>query len=113
MNKYYAKKKVIDGYTFDSIKEARRYGELKCLLKAGAIRDLEVHKTFNLIPKQTDERGKVIERKIDYIADFAYLQDGKIVVEDVKSAVTRKKPEYILKRKMMLYFHGIRIREVT
>lgn len=45
-------------------------------------------------------------------AQYAYTeQDGEMVVEDVKSPATRKKPEYVLKRKMMLFFHGIRIRE--
>ena len=112
MNKYHAQKAKVDGYTFDSRKEAERYLVLKCLLKTGKIRDLEVHKTFHLIPKQTDEHGKVLERKCDYIADFVYVKDGQIVVEDVKSPVTRKKPEYILKRKMMLYFHGISVTEI-
>lgn len=112
-NKYNAKKTKVDGFTFDSLKEAERYLVLKCLLKAGKIRDLEVHKTFHLIPKQTDEHGKVLERKCDYIADFAYVKDGQIIVEDVKSPITRAKPEYVLKRKMMLFFHGIRIKEVT
>ena len=110
-NKYRAKKTVIDGYTFDSRKEAARYKELKCLLKSGIIQNLEIHKTFHLLPKQTDSKGRVLERKCDYIADFAYTQDGEMVVEDVKSPATRKKPEYVLKRKMMLFFHGIKIRE--
>ena len=44
-----------------------------------------------------------------YIADFAYMQDGKYIVEDTKGVKT---PEYVIKRKLMLWLQGIRIREV-
>ena len=53
----------------------------------------------------------MIERPVKYIADFSYTKDGETVVEDVKSAAT-KTPEYILKRKMMLWEFGIEVKEV-
>lgn len=65
---------------------------------------------FDLLPAQYDERtGKLIERGVRYVADFVYQTDGFTVVEDTKGMRTK---DYVLKRKMMLYFHGIRIQEV-
>lgn len=80
MNKYNAKKAEIDGITFDSKKEARRYAELKLLLRGGEIRDLRLQVEYELIPKQAGERA------CNYIADFVYqdVRTGETVVEDVK-----------------------------
>ena len=98
--------------TFDSHKEARRYQELRLMERAGLIRNLRMQFPFVLIPEQKDENGKLLERAVTYKADFMYLtRDGKIVVEDVKSEATRTR-EYIIKRKLMLKVHGIRIKEV-
>ena len=91
-------------------KEANRYQELLLLERAGAIKNLSRQVKFVLIPSQRDEvTGKVVERECSYRADFEYTEDGKTVVEDVKGFRTK---EYILKRKMMLWKYGIRIREV-
>lgn len=112
MNKYHARKWELDGKTFDSHKEARRYQELRYLLRAGVISSLERQTRFLLIPAQKDESGKVIERAVTYLADFTYWdENGNYIVEDVKSEATRTR-EYILKRKLLLYQYGIRIREV-
>lgn len=120
-SKYGAEKTVIDGITFDSRKEARRFAELKLLEKAGEIVELRRQVKFVLIPAQREPdtvgkrggiiKGKLIEREVAYIADFVYFDNDlqKVVVEDTKGIRT---PEYIVKRKMMLYFHGIRITEV-
>lgn len=121
-NKYYAKKTMFNGIEFDSRKEARRYSELLLLQRAGAIRDLELQKKFVLIPAQyeTYERyGKkgqrlqdgqrLVEKECAYLADFVYKEDGKTIVEDTKGIKTK---DYIIKRKLMLYVHGIRIKEV-
>lgn len=108
--KYNNKKITVDGQIFDSKKEANRYKELRLLEKAGAIKDLRMQVKFTLIPAQRDEAtGKVVERECSYKADFVYDEDGKAVVEDVKGFRTK---EYIIKRKLMLYQYGIRIREV-
>jgi len=57
-------------------------------------------------------RKRVIEREAVYTADFTYvLPDGSLVVEDVKSEYTRKEKDYVLRRKLMLYRHGIKIKE--
>lgn len=108
--KYNNKKVTVNGQVFDSKKEANRYKELLLLEKAGEIQDLRMQVKFTLIPSQRDEAtGKVIERDCSYKADFVYSEDGKTVVEDVKGYRTEG---YIIKRKLMLYQYGIRIREV-
>ena len=108
--KYNNKKITVDGQIFDSKKEANRYKELRLLEKAGEIHDLRMQVKFTLIPAQRDEAtGTVVERECSYKADFVYEEDGKTVVEDVKGFRTK---EYIIKRKLMLYQYGIRIREV-
>lgn len=123
-SKYSNRKVIIDGIKFDSWKEARRYRELKLLLLAGEIIGLEMQVKFELIPAQygspcgvytrgakkgQPKKGKCIEQSVVYVADFVYWQDGRRVVEDTKGMRTK---DYIIKRKLMLYVHGIRIKEV-
>lgn len=124
--KYNASKCVVDGITFDSRKEAKRYCELKLLEKGNVIRDLRLQVEFELLPNQyaTEKRygknGKplkdkkvLLERKCSYIADFVYIlnETNETIVEDAKSKITRT-PVYLLKRKLMLYRYGVRIKEV-
>lgn len=120
-SKYGAEKLTYNGETFDSKRELRRYRELELMLKAGAICDLKRQVRFELIPAQYEpdiitktgkrKRGKIIERKCEYIADFVYfdLEKRETIVEDTKGFPTK---DYIIKRKLMLYVHGIRITEV-
>ena len=110
-SKYHAKKIEWNGERFDSKKEFIRYQELLLLQRAGKISNLERQVKIPLLPSQKDENGKVIERAVTYIADFVYfdIEQNKTIVEDTKGFKT---PEYILKRKMMLYINHIMIREV-
>lgn len=150
--KYGNKKITIDGIEFDSRKEAERYSELKLLERAGEIKDLELQKSFELIPayyeeiptgeiyKAGEKKGQqkykrvCIEKAVTYKADFVYKEpiesivceslycddknvkdivkkktEWETVVEDTKGFKTK---EYIIKRKLMLHVHGIRIKEV-
>jgi hypothetical protein len=114
MSKYHNKKVVFNNIKFDSKFEAKRYGELLLLQKAGAITNLELQKTFELIPTQYEtlangKRGKCLERAVTYKADFVYMENGIQVVEDVKGMKTK---DYIIKRKLMLHKYGIKIKEV-
>ena len=105
----YHNKKV---YGFDSKKEKRRFDELKILQRVGEISDLKTQVPFELIPTQKGADGKTLERPVKYIADFTYTdKNGRFVVEDVKSPVTRTK-DYVIKRKLMLFIHKIRIQEI-
>lgn len=107
--KYGNRKTVVDGITFDSRAEARRYQELRLLERAGQISDLRLQVCYPLIPVQRLSNGNA-ERAVVYVADFTYFDDrGQLVVEDVKGA---RPKEYIIKRKLMKYFHDIEIKEV-
>lgn len=107
-SKYHAKKITRDGITYDSIKEYSRHQELLLLERAGAILGLKRQVRFELIPSQRYD-GKVIERPCFYVADFVYQENGQTIVEDTKGFKTK---DYIIKRKLMMYLCGIRIREV-
>lgn len=97
---------------FDSVKEFKRYLLLREEEKCGRIRNLQRQVKFELIPKQTDSKGKLLERACYYIADFVYEKKGKQVVEDVKSRITVSVASFVIKRKLMLYKHNISIKEV-
>ena len=106
----YGNKKVIDGANiFDSEKEYRRWCELRLMERAGVITDLQRQVKYELIPQQKDEKGKILEKACCYVADFVYKEKGKTIVEDTKGMRTK---EYVIKRKLMLRVHGIRVREV-
>lgn len=121
MSKYHNRKVTVDGITFDSAKEANRYKELKALERAGQIHDLQLQVKFKLIPAQREvsfdttasgkpKKGKLLEHECSYIADFVYKNRfGLQVVEDTKGVKTK---DYIIKRKLMLWIHGIRVKEV-
>ena len=104
MNKYHAKKAEFNGIIFDSKHERDRYVELLLLEKAKAIQGLQRQVKFPLIRKS--EYG----REIVYTADFVYYEDGKMVVEDTKSPVT-KTPLYRLKKRLMGELYGLVIKE--
>lgn len=127
-SKYGNDKIEIDGHKFDSKKEAKHYLDLKKLQEEGTISNLELQKKFVLIPsiyaestevytrgakKGQPKQGKLLEKECAYYADFTYINEhGKLIVEDTKSKMTKKLPQYIIKRKLMLYMHGIAIQEV-
>lgn len=122
-NKYGNKKVTIDGMTFDSKKEAQHYLNLKLLEKGGVIENLQTQVKYVLIPAQYEgtgeyytkgkhkgeEKKRLVEKECAYYADFVYEQDGETIVEDTKGMRTDK---YIIKRKLMLWVHKIKIREV-
>lgn len=120
-SKYKNRKVNIDGVEFDSMKEYWRFAELKQMQAEGKITDLQRQVKYILLPAQREpdtigkrggvKKGKLLEREVAYYADFVYrLADtGMLIVEDTKGMRTT---EYIIKRKMMLYFHKIRIKEL-
>ena len=122
-NKYGNRKVYVDGMVFDSVKEYRRYTELKLLEASGVISDLRWQVRFELIPAQYEtirnysktgkrlkDKQKCVERAVEYIADFVYTDtDGCEIVEDTKGKRTK---EHIIKRKLMRYLKGITIQKV-
>lgn len=124
VRKYRNEKVEYNGMRFDSKKECLRYIQLEELLRKGEISDLQRQVEFELIPNQyinvekvlksgkIKQEKKLAERKCCYVADFVYKDNkGNLVVEDTKSIAT-KTEFYILKRKLMLYLKGIRIKEI-
>lgn len=141
-NKYLNKFTEVDGIKFSSKKEANRYSELKMMENAGIITDLKLQVKFVLIPAQYEEsteilklgsnrgivdkectcsnktkkidyvkrKSRCVERECSYIADFTYYdENNNFIVEDTKGMRT---DVYKIKRKLMLYIHGIKIREI-
>lgn len=123
-SKYGSRKQTVPGITFDSLREARRFQELRLLELAGEISDLRLQVKYVLIPTQRApsfevykrgpnkgrrKPGEVLEKECSYIADFVYTKGDETVVEDAKGVRTK---EYIIKRKLMLERYGIRIKEV-
>ena len=98
--------------TFDSVKEARRFGELELMKNTGKIRDLRLQVNFTLQEGFTTASGERV-RPIVYRADFVYQEPSptgwRTIVEDGKGVRTK---EYSMKRKMMLEKFGVDIREV-
>ena len=118
--KYHNKEIRHGDEVFDSQHELNRWLELILLQRAGKITDLRRQVKYELVPAQREpdqygvhgglrKRGKVIENSVSYVADFVYIENGETVVEDAKGVRTDK---YIIKRKLMLWVHGIRVREV-
>ena len=101
MSKYHSKKVQIDGHTFDSVKEADRYCELKILEKVNIIKDLELQPVYVL--QEHFKHDGQWERAITYKADFRYIEGGKVIVEDVKGMKT---DVYKIKRKLFLKRYG-------
>ncbi len=101
MNKYRNIPTTIDGVTFASKKEARRYQELKLMQKANAITELTLQPVFPI-----EVNGQKICK---YLADFQYRENGELVVEDAKGVLT---PAYRLKKKLVKALHGIEVKEV-
>ena len=124
-SKYKNRPVTIAGIRYASMKEASRHKELMLLEKAGKIKNLRFQVPYELIPAQyetferySDKTGKqlkdgrrCLEQSCKYVADFVYMdcQSGELIVEDTKG---KRTPEYIIKRKLMLAVHGVRIREV-
>ena len=124
-NKYHSTKcKCRQGHIHDSCKEARRCNELTLLERAGQISNLRQQVKYVLIPTQRElasgcytkgkykgqpRKGKVLEKGVAYYADFVYTENGREVVEDTKGIKTET---YKIKRKLMLYVHGITVKEL-
>ena len=135
-NKYHSKKVTVNCITYDSKKEMHRHLVLLDMERRGEITDLRRQVKFVLIPAQREpdttgsrggvRKGKLLERECAYVSDFVYQvpthgqevdEDGHIhfwdgwetVVEDTKGVRTK---DYIIKRKLMLWVHGIKIAEI-
>lgn len=103
--KYGNQKVCLYGMVFDSKKEGERYLFLRAAEKRGEIRALKTQVPFELIPAQNNGKWRATK----YIADFTYYRGNELVVEDAKGYRTEV---YRIKKKLMLWVHGIEIKEV-
>lgn len=121
--KYNNKKAELDGITFDSTKEMKRYIVLKKAQEEGIISDLMLQVKFELIPavrekyiKHLKTKDKECERTIQlpitYTCDFQYIKNGETIIEDVKASPKMLPKDFVLKEKMMFALKGIKIKRV-
>lgn len=103
-SKYRAVPTVVDNIRFASKLEARRYGELKILERAGKISGLRRQPVVVLNALGGEIVGK-------YVPDFCYLdEDSKQwIYEDCKGFST---PLYKFKKKCVEAQYGIKITEI-
>ena len=101
MSKYHNTRVTLDGITFDSKAEARRYGELKLMHEAGVICNLRTHPRYTLL--DPFECSGVKYRGISYEGDFEYVENGVTICEDVKGKVTAV---FALKKKLFINRYG-------
>jgi len=104
-NKYGAIATYVDGIRFDSKKEARRYGQLKLMERAGIITDLELQPRYKIVVKNSPI--------CTYVADFRYYDKQRLtqVIEDVKSTATAT-PVYKIKKKLTEALYDITVTEI-
>ena len=105
MRKYHNTKVAVDGIKFDSKLEAKRYGQLKLMERAGVIRDLELQPEYELIPS-FKKNGRTWRRTV-YKADFRYIlcEDDRIIIEDVKGSTAVITDVFRLKQKLFEYLY--------
>lgn len=122
-NKYNARKVIIDGIEFDSTKEGKRYLVLKKAQEAGVINELKLQPRWDALPAKKEiyvehlkTKDKIKERTIvqpiKYTADFSYIKDGAMIVEDIKPCKSMISRDVPLRIKLMKYFHDIDVRLV-
>lgn len=122
-SKYGNRKFIADGYKWDSEREYVRWKELCLMQDNGLVSELNRQVVFELIPAicedvlvvmktKTKTKRKTVQRPINFIVDFTYMDsDGNFVAEDVKIAPHMLPKEYVLKKKMLRFFHGIELKE--
>jgi hypothetical protein len=108
-SRYRSQKITVDGETFASKKQYARWCQLKMMEKAGRVSDLKREVPFELAPAVTLNGRK--KPALRYYADAVYVEEGRMVVEDTKSDITRKDPVYRVKVHLMKSVLGIDVRE--
>ena len=103
-SRFAAVRTTVDGITFASKREAKRYGELKLLQRAGEIAELKIQPAF---PVEIGGHHFCI-----YTGDFSYTdKSGARIIEDCKSSGTAKDTAYLLRKKAAELFYGIKVIE--
>lgn len=124
MRPKYGNHKIKNAYgTYDSQLEFARFLFLSNREKEGEITNLRRQVEYLLIPAQygteikhlktKDKEVRVLlERSCSYIADFVYERNGKTIVEDCKGSKYIITADFKIKKKLLLWVHGIELRYV-
>lgn len=123
-NKYHSSKVTYDGFVFDSRLEGARYLYLRNLEQKGVIQDLQMQVEYEILPRQSKQiikhlktKDKIVEkpleRPVKYKCDFQYMYNGELVVEDVKGSSFAMSRDFPIRKKLMLYMHGIEVRVIN
>ena len=124
MRPKYGNHKIKNAYgTFDSSLEWSRFLFLSNREKEGEITNLRRQVEYLLIPAQygteikhlktKDKEVRVLlERSCSYVADFVYERNGKTIVEDCKGSKGIITETAKIKKKLLLWVHGIELRYV-
>lgn len=107
MRKYRNTKTVVDGLTFDSKREAARWSQLRLLERAGQISELQRQVSIELAPSVRFAGSKRAQPALRLIVDFSYMEDGELVLEDVKGVVTTA---FTIKRHLLKAHKGLDVR---
>src|SRR6185295_7252773 len=100
--------RTCDSIVFDSEREMKAYRALKVLADMGIITDLKLQPVFVL--QEGFTKNGIRYRPIKYVADFSYVQDGRMHVCDAKGC---KVPVYSIKKKLFeAKFAELRIEEI-
>ena len=113
-NKYGAHKVTMLGIEFDSRVESQRWlylrdmekkGQISCLHRQ--IRFMIIRKITRMVPVQLKTKVRYDERVVElpayYTCDFAYIENGRYVMEDIKNAYSQEIRDYPLRRKLMMW----------
>ena len=124
MRPKYGNNKIKNAFgTYDSELEWSRFIFLSNRQKEGEISDLRRQVEYLLIPAQygteikhlktKDKEVRVLlERPCSYIADFVYERNGETIVEDCKGAKEVITEAAKIKKKLLLWVHGIELRYI-
>lgn len=105
-----SKKITIDGKAWDSTAEYERFINLSQMQKGGLITDLQTQVKFELVKSIKYSDSSRAKPALRYVADFSYIQDGKLVIEDIKGTMLENDPVFKIKRHLMLAIHGIEVK---
>lgn len=111
-SKYRNVRTALDGLTFDSAKESRRWAELRLLERAGRITELQRQVPYELAPSVKFQESRRAQPPLRLVVDFQYKENGALVLEDVKGGEATRTDAFRIKRHLLLHLHGLHIRIV-
>lgn len=125
--KFGARKVKYDGIVFASKLEGDRYLFLRDLERNGEIQNLRMQVEYELLPRQSKQvtvttvmktktkvevKEKFLEHPVKYKCDFQYEYKGETITEDTKGSNKMASRDFPIRKKLMLYVHGIEVKVI-